>query len=437
MNVLLSHFLLLRMKKRIKVLFLGHFDTPLEGHVLSRFNAYPDDKYDKRVVVLDRFRAGEHYESIYDCRNAGDLRKKKFNAFIQKIRIFFNCGLPVRGIKEDRGYNFYISAYNSITAEDILAKYPDFKPELIVLMWTRTFVSAKTVRRLYELTHARILFEFVDEAHMTGGCHYPLACKEYLNGCNNCPALRWAKSLAAKTMADKIKYYAGIPKYIVGSPYDLQLASDTTLFRDARRYPVITNPSIPYRDRNVSRQEIGVKETDFVMLCIAGDVRKGLKYAVEAVNIAAKKHNNMHLIILGDVKLLSGYDFNDGIHVHTPGYVPIDELYTYLCASDCYVNSTIADSGPIMVNFSFALGVPVVSFNIGAAATLVVHEKTGYIAEYQNSQSLASGIDFIYNLPQSEWKEMSEQCKLQISQFSAQDMFYNKIYDNWETDFQE
>ena len=75
-----------------------------------------------------------------------------------------------------------------------------------------------------------------------------------------------------------------------------------------------------------------------------------------------------------------------------------------------YLNSTIADSGPMMVNYSFAIGTPVVSFPVGIAMDLIVHKKTGYIADYKNSTNLANGIIYLHSLSQEDRIQMSKEC---------------------------
>lgn len=118
----------------------------------------------------------------------------------------------------------------------ILAKNPDFTPDLIVMMWTRTFISSMAVRRMYELTKARFLFVFVDDAHLSGGCHFPVDCDGYMNGCHDCPAIIKGKKIAEKVMADKLRLYKGIPKYIVGVPADCRLARKSPLLGDALQF---------------------------------------------------------------------------------------------------------------------------------------------------------------------------------------------------------
>ena len=97
------------------------------------------------------------------------------------------------------------------------------------------------------------------------------------------------------------------------------------------------------------------------------------------------------------------------------------------CASDCFLSTTIADSGPMMVNFSIALGVPVVSFSIGVAQDIVLHKETGYIAEYMNSDDVANGIRYLSQLPESEKSVMMYNCKKVIDKWQKSSTCFEKL----------
>lgn len=127
--------------------------------------------------------------------------------------------------------------------------------------------------------------------------------------------------------------------------------------------------------------------------------------------------------------------FNPRIHTVVPGFLDLQGLFKAYCASDCFLNMTIADSGPMMVNYSIALGTPVISFNIGVAQDLVIHKKTGYIAELKNSEDVAQGLEFIHNLSVEERIKMSEECRALIAETESVLPWYEQIYENWEEDY--
>lgn len=420
------------MHKRIKVLILGHSDTKMSGHAYHYFKSLPDHLFDKRLVVLDKTRDEEGYGYIYDTTNPADVRRKKWNSYLQQLKIWATCG-PVRGIKKYQGHNFYISEFNSITAEQILEKVEGFTPELILMMWVRTLVSPMVVKHLHELTHAKFCFEFVDEGHLTGGCHYPIGCDHYLNGCHDCPALRWGKRIAAKTFKDKLQAYKGIEKYVSGSTFDCQLAKESPLFKDATFLPYITTPNVTFEEtpKAEAQKTFGIPNGCYVVLSTAGDVRKGLEYCISALNIAANSKHDICLLLLGKADRNNiANKLDKRIKLITPGQVPMSEVFKAFCASDCFVSTSIADSGPMMVYYSVLYGVPVVLFNIGFAQDLIVHKKNGYIARFKDSNDVAEGIGFFHNGNEDRTNEIKDFNKKLTEKHANEKQWYERLYED-------
>ena len=54
---------------------------------------------------------------------------------------------------------------------------------------------------------------------------------------------------------------------------------------------------------------------------------------------------------------------------------------------------SIAENCPRIVLEAMACGTPVIAFNTGGVPELVDHMKTGYVAEYKNSDDLANGVE--------------------------------------------
>ncbi len=425
-------------QRKLKVLILGQDDTTFSGHALWMQDELPDDKFDKKLVVLEKRHNGGDYAYFYDYRNRF---KRAFmirlRSLIRKIKIRKFCGEWLRLRPDPQGHEFHVSAFNSITGDDILNKCSGFIPDLIVMMWTRKLVSAEAVKRMYELTHARFLFVFVDEAHLTGGCHYPVDCDGYLHGCYNCPALVSGKQIAVKVMADNLRYFKGIPKYVLGTSADCRLARQSPLFKDAKFFPLCSYPKVDITDKDEARWHFGIPKDAFVAMVgshFIYDVRKGIRYAVEAINQLSEKYDDIYILILGHSKNSIKMYLNPKIHTITLGFLSLQGLLRAYCASDCFLNMTIADSGPMMVNYSIALGTPVISFYIGVAQDLVVHKKTGYIAELKNSEDVARGMEFIHNLSVEERIKMSEECRAHIAKVESVLPWYEQIYENWNQD---
>ena len=69
----------------------------------------------------------------------------------------------------------------------------------------------------------------------------------------------------------------------------------------------------------------------------------------------------------------------------------------YFAASDFLLYPALADNCPMVVLDAMASGFFVIAFNTGGVRELLEHLKTGYVAEYKNSDDLANGVELFLN----------------------------------------
>ena len=161
------------------------------------------------------------------------------------------------------------------------------------------------------------------------------------------------------------------------------------------------------------------------------DTRKGLKYAIEAINKFAEYKSNLSLFLLGNQTslMIQRLGISPSISIISPGFLSLDDLFMAYCASDCHISSSVADSGPMMVNYSIACGAPVVSFNVGVARDIVLHKETGYIARYKDSEDLVRGLDWMYQLDVCSKIKMKRRCLSLMEELKKQKPYYDVLYD--------
>ena len=405
------------------VLFLCSHDSELTGHAKYVYNLIPPD-INKKIVTYTSLKAKEQYAFYYSKSFIFRVvRKLKYYMFFLKRWIEF--GEPVR-INNDHGeYCFYHHDDCCMSAKAILKKCKGFKPDLIAVYWVADFVSPKTIRDLYMMTKAQILIVFVDEAPLAGGCHFHCDCDNYLIDCKSCPALISGKKLAEKQMQNRKKYLNGLPIIINGTPYDIEKAKNTDTYSDCKYLEWIHLPKATIYNKEESRKKYEINNEEFVIFIGASnlkDPRKGVKYSLDAINLFAKFHPNITLLFLGRKPESSLIDKR--IKVISPGFLSYDGMCEAMCASDVFVSSTIADSGPMTVNIAFALGLPTISFDIGIAHTLIIHKDTGYIAKYKNVESIKEGLIYISSLSKEDWKAMNERCIKRINNLHTPDWWY-------------
>lgn len=109
----------------------------------------------------------------------------------------------------DYDYYFYnkFETLSVVSAQKILGLIPK-KPDVIFVHWVTDFINAKVIHELHRLTNAKIYWLVIDNAPLTGGCHYPWTCDGYKHSCSACPAIRVDKYkwIAQKNLLFKKKY---------------------------------------------------------------------------------------------------------------------------------------------------------------------------------------------------------------------------------------
>lgn len=416
------------MTKR-KVLLLGTHDSKLAGHIQHTYNQIKDQCDAVMVTRFGFYGKASHCYWPLGGRGLSLWEKIRYFRFSRSFFIlwrylfsFLRTGsIPIIDRKH-REYCFADYEFLPYSAKDILKKCPDgFIPDIIWVGWSSRFVSTKIIHDLYKFTGAIIVYCFVDEAPLTGGCHYPNECLGYLNGCNNCPALSCGKKIPAIQMQLKKQNLKDIPLCLIGTPYDLRMAKNTELFKNASFFPGIDYPTVTITPQNEARVKLGVPKEKYVVLVGAAslnDTRKGFIYSIESINLANRHINDLFVLVIGRTNEQFKLNFPN-VDLLELGFVDIDRMVLAYCAADCFLSTTIADSGPQMVNYSIATGTPVVSFSMGIAQDLVLHKETGYIAKFKDAEDVAEGIRYLYTLDECQRDKMSKRCISLIKEKSS------------------
>lgn len=104
-----------------------------------------------------------------------------------------------------------------------------------------------------------------------------------------------------------------------------------------------------------------------------------------------------------------------------------DLFAKYLSAADIFLHPTPEDSFGLISAEALSCGVPVVTYDIDALPEIVTHKHVGYVAEYENVQSLKAGIDYVLGLSAEDYARMSARARERIKN----DFSCEKMYDEY------
>lgn len=412
-----------------KILIVATSDSGGAGESMVKFSRFLMQLgHDVRLLVKDR------------CKSDSFIHQySRRNSFLQKVtdKILFYLGkfYKIKSISFDEKYCYY--ALNE-TTENIdpnsLSKILNFRPEFIFSGWTSGFLNSTDLLNLKRYFNAKVYTISTDMNHLTGGCHYAWDCKGYINGCNSeCPAIlsKNGKKISEVNFQTKMKNaHSGSFQIISGSGWTLKQAKESLIYKNQSEFlninsfidTKIMNP----KSRTFAKNFFDFQSDKFHILVGSqnvNDPRKGLEYLLESLKIlynelSENDRNKVCVIVVSqsNINAFNEIQFEKKYLNYISDYRLLSLLYQ---ATDVFVNSSIEDSGPMMVSEAMACGTPVVGFDMGVVNNLVITGFNGYKAILKDSHDLSLGIKHIFQLGKNEYELFSKNSVQIIQEYSS------------------
>lgn len=324
----------------------------------------------------------------------------------------------------------YVSAVN-------ILKRISFKPDIILIYWVSEFITSKTINDLRERTGAQIIWLMMDNAPITGGCHYPWDCKGYQSDCSNCPAIVEKKNLvkAQVNLALKKKNLPPELIFVAFSEQDYQRAKKSSLYPARtliKQLGFIDEKKFIPGNKLVARAHFGINPECKVLFFGASKMnekRKGMDLLIKVFQSLNTYFEEKQVVLL-----YAGYQIPPTIEAITLkhlGFLDEKELILAYQAADIFVCPSIEDSGPMMINQSILCGTPVVAFEIGVATDLVINNQTGYRARLYDIEDFMEGIKSMLDLAPSIQEIYAKNCRetgLMHMGLSSFRKFFNEMF---------
>ena len=383
----------------MNILNLSTYDYGGAGSAVLRINEVLISlNHNSKVVVLNKKSHNKNVIQLTD-RNFNLLLKKiyrKIHHELQKLFVF----------KFVKKYNFFnYSEKSRYVNPKLILKKLDYKPEIIIIHYTSHFINFKTIYELQKLTKARIIFNMLDTAFLTGGCHYSWKCIGYHNECSNCSALKIKKNISIKNLTFKKNYLNKMHSIhlVASSSWAINQAKMSSLFRNSPKsliyYPLDETLFKP-RNKVQIRNSLNIPQNNNVIFMGAhqvNDPRKGINLAIKSLNLLFNnlseiERNKITVITAGNKDLDSEISFNS-IHF---GIVNSEKLAKLYSSCNIFLCPSVEDNGPMMINEAVLSGCSIVSFNVGVSQDLVSNIN-GYLAENFNDYDLFLGLRSLLN----------------------------------------
>lgn len=405
----------------MNILHISSSDLRGAGSCVLSLNTLLNKKgHHSRLIVVFKTKADATVTGFFHSINPR-LKYWMDTAILRfsKIQSYLTVG------KTAPDYYFYnLDERKSNFSAKAILKKTDFKPDIIFVHWVSRFVNTAEIKELRRLTGARIFWLMVDNAPITGGCHYPWNCKGYENDCSNCPALLSGSkkhiaqrnftlkkanipdglhiltlSSTDKLRAEKCSFYANQIADVIFHPVNEQIFHPVPAL-EARRYF-----NLP-EDKKIiffAATDLNERRKGYAELCEA------LKYIAvsndktdEYMFVTAGKKLLENSVCVGGGKLLSEKYL---------GYLSEQEMALAFNAATLFACPALEDSGPGILGQAMLCGTPTVAFATGAAVDMIKTGHTGYLARWGDSADLAEGIKYISDLPFDKYAAMKANCR--------------------------
>jgi glycosyltransferase involved in cell wall biosynthesis len=350
-------------------------------------------------------------------------RKSIFERVLNKIFSKFKKPKNNQRILFNEDYDF-ISTNETLTnvSSEEIVKIIGFTPDIIYSGMTDKFMNSTDIFNLQQLTKAQVYTITVDMNHFTGGCHFAWECEGYIKGCNECPAIisDFGKETAKINFETKLLNASkGNFKIISGSGWTLKQAKESKIYKNQSEFyninSLIDTEVFNNKSRSFAKQIFGLSDSTFYILMgcqNSNNKRKGFEYLIESLHIL---HQSLNQEQKSKIKVLLVSRLNNLQFDEIPfekEYIEYINDYRLLSllyqASDLFVNSSIEDSGPMMVSEALACGTPVVGFDMGVVNNMVITEFNGYKAKLKDAKDLAYGMQHVFELSKNDYAIYSQ-----------------------------
>ena len=143
------------------------------------------------------------------------------------------------------------------------------------------------------------------------------------------------------------------------------------------------------------------------------------KMAIDVLHLLQKKHPEATLTMVGpdkdgSLEITKEYANQLQLNVTFTGKLSKKEWTNLAQNHDVFINTTHFDNTPVSVLEAIALGLPVVSTNVGGLPFLLTHQKNAFLVNDSDSSEMVHHIETIINLP-NQTTEIISQAKKMVS----------------------
>lgn len=342
-----------------------------------------------------------------------------------------NNGIKLTCFNEDK------ISFNTKRLDPLSAKN-DY--DAIITVFWQDMLNSSSLKLIYDRLKVPILVFSPDMIPLTGGCYYFGSCRNFEHGCGSCPGLCSNDPIdqTSKNYALKQKNFNEMPIVFCGNSWMLEFAKKSHTFHNdmLANLPIVLNeldfaPSTLKRDELMDNLGLDKCYKNVVLARSQNVGRKGLKYIFQAFKATVENRrkrgiDDTILLTVGDKALLQKCKENNLPCCHL-GYVNKQKLIMCYQISTCFINASLDDAGPSMINQSILCGTPVVCFDNGTAVDVIHNDISGYKVPTGDGNGLAQKLIDLLDMSSTQLAQMKKTTREEALAKHSYQSFVDKI----------
>mgnify|MGYP001299138600 CR=1 FL=1 len=370
-------------------------------------------------------------QRIIDCFKNDDIQiislKNEKNYFFKfkyfAIRVFYRLKRLIVTTSGKFNFNSFNANVGVYSEDNITKKIKNFSPDIIVVTWIEFIISLKTLYKLKKKFNSKIIFVAMDNNLLTGGCRYVNECKNYLESCKNCLALKKKFKKIAYTNFNYYRYYFEKidPMFMFPSNHSKNFYNDLNLSYKFLEFDFWPIHSKQFQNLNTKRNlvvnnffnELKKKDKKIIICPIQNfsEPRKGWIYLYNSIiDFQSKVIDDkiaLHFIFIGKKETKHIKSFNKfKVTYNNYKYLSRKDLEKLYSISDFGIVPSIQEWASISSNEMMMFGLPVINFMTGSATNIIKEGKNGFVAKLKDINNLTEILLKINDMTQEEMLEM-------------------------------
>ena len=380
----------------MKILNISNNDFDGAGRAVLRLNeSFIKLGYNSKFLVLYKKTCNKNIQSISTGKSLREITKSIIlNIFKVKKEVYFDFFFLFKAKIYSLIVNFRYSPKNLYNFYNIPFDFKHLQPhiveaDVIILHSIQDMISVEDIGKICDVYKKKLVLHPLDMELITGGYHFSYDCNCYRTGkCNS--KKHNLELLAKENYIKKVKVLNKLPCiWIASNNYVLNRIKNSKMFSKKNHsidvvYFGIEENRYSFYEKKIAKKKLNISSKKNILLfgCSDfGDLRKGTKVINNLLEKLNHSDVNLDSILLLTYGETNNFKVKNGriewVHLGTVN--DSKKMNLIYRASDIMLSPSLDDLGPTTVQEAFLNDLYIISFELGLAPDLIIHNYNGSI----------------------------------------------------------